>query len=74
MRLFLVRHAESQGNREMRLQGRQDFPLTSLGRRQADALGARFSGRQLSGVYASPIRRALDTATPIAERAGVAVQ
>jgi len=68
MRLFLVRHAESLGNREMRLQGRRDFPLTEQGWHQVAALAARLAALPLAAVYASPIRRAMDTAAPIAEQ------
>ena len=71
MRLLLIRHAESQGNREMRLQGRKEFPLTARGRRQAKCLAARFSQLPLVAVYASPIKRAADTADSIAAEAGL---
>jgi len=74
VRLYLIRHAESQGNREMRLQGRQEFPLTGRGRQQAQALAERLSGRPLSAVYASPIRRCVDTAAPLAQQATLPVQ
>ena len=74
MRLYLVRHAESRGNREMRLQGQQEFPLTDRGQQQAEALAERLSGLVLAAVYASPIRRCLDTATPLAERADLSAQ
>ncbi len=66
MRLLLIRHAESTGNRQRRLQGRADFPLTERGRRQARQLGAALSQLTLGGVSSSPIRRALDTAKAIA--------
>lgn len=74
MQLLLVRHAESQGNRESRLQGRREFPLTERGRRQAQALAGRVAALSLAAVYASPIRRAMDTAQPMAARAGLSVQ
>lgn len=74
MRLYLVRHAESQGNAEMRLQGRTDYPLTARGLRQAEALATRLSRYDVTAVYASPIRRALDTAEAIAARLSLTVQ
>lgn len=66
MRLLLIRHAESTGNRQGRLQGRADFPLTERGRRQAQELAATLSRRPISAVSSSPIRRALDTAEAVA--------
>ena len=74
MRLILIRHSESQGNQEMRLQGRREFPLTERGRHQAEALAGRLSGLGVAAVYASPIRRATDTAETIAAGLGLAVQ
>jgi len=46
------------------MQGRSDFPLTDLGRTQAEALGAWLASLDLSwhSVYVSPLKRAWDTA------------
>lgn len=73
MRLLLVRHAESQGNFEHRLQGRREFPLTERGTSQAEALASRLSGEDLAAVYSSPIGRAIQTAEIIAANAGLEV-
>lgn len=69
MRLLLIRHAESQGNHEGRLQGRKEFPLTERGIRQAQLLAERMSEWPVSAVYSSPIRRAHDTADMVASAA-----
>jgi broad specificity phosphatase PhoE len=74
MRLLLIRHAESTGNRQRRLQGRADFPLTQRGRRQAEELAAALSRLPVAAVYSSPVRRALDTAEAIAHRLGLKVE
>ena len=73
MRLLLIRHAESQGNHEGRLQGRKEFPLTERGIRQAELLAERMSKWPVSAVYSSPIRRAHDTADVVANAASLAV-
>lgn len=73
MRLLLIRHAESQGNHEGRLQGRMEFPLTERGVRQAQLLAERLLTLQVSAVYSSPIRRAYDTALAVAARTGLDV-
>lgn len=64
MRCILVRHAESTANREARLQGRADFPLSEAGYRQAEQLYRRFSahGPAATHVYASPLERARESA------------
>lgn len=64
MRCLLVRHAESTANREARLQGRANYPLSEAGYRQAEALHARFlaQGTAPTHLYTSPLTRAHETA------------
>lgn len=64
MRLVFVRHAESEGNAEGRLQGHADFPLSDEGRAQARTLFDRFKreGLQPTHVYSSPLKRTAETA------------
>jgi probable phosphoglycerate mutase len=69
VRLHLIRHAESQGNLERRLQGRREFPLTERGLAQAEALAERLVSLPLSAVYSSPVGRAMETADVIAAKA-----
>ena len=60
--LLLVRHGESVGNVERRLQGPDD-PLTERGRRQAADLATYLAGRgDVVTVYTSPLARATATA------------
>ena len=71
MRLLLVRHGETEGNVGRRLQGSED-PLTERGRRQAAEIAAHLSGRDdIVALYASPYRRAFDTASAIGDALGV---
>lgn len=66
VRLLLVRHGETLWNREGRYQGRSDVPLSERGQAQARALAAALRGEPIAAVYTSPLRRAYDTAAPIA--------
>lgn len=61
MRLTLVRHGQSMGNLEGRMQGQQDWPLSPLGREQAAAAGKRYAGRQPDRILTSPLIRARET-------------
>jgi probable phosphomutase (TIGR03848 family) len=47
--------------------------LSAAGQQQALALGQRLSQLQITGVYSSPLERALETAAPIAQRHGLGV-
>jgi len=66
---LVVRHGQSEWNATGRWQGRADPPLTTEGRRQAVA-AARSLG-SFDAVVASPLLRAAETATIIAEHLGI---
>ncbi len=70
--ILLVRHGESVGNAEDRMQGQSDFPLSDTGRAQARRLGAWLAERALGWerLYASPLLRATETARLVHEAAG----
>jgi broad specificity phosphatase PhoE len=67
--LYVVRHGETDWNRERRLQGHFDVSLNSIGLGQAHALARYFENHPLSRVLTSPLRRASVTAEIIAETA-----
>jgi probable phosphoglycerate mutase len=74
--IYLVRHGQTEFNREDRVQGRVDSPLTELGRQQAAAMGARLQAlmREAGGDWAievSPLGRARQTAAIIADITGL---
>jgi broad specificity phosphatase PhoE len=71
MQIILVRHGESVGNFENRLQGQEDYDLTELGRHQAKRAADRLHGLRTTAVYSSHLLRANATATTIADRLGV---
>ena len=66
-RIILVRHGESEGNKEKVFRGRKDFPLTENGIKQAKNLAQALSVFDFKRVYTSPLQRALYTAKIIAE-------
>lgn len=63
MTLLLVRHGETEANRAGRYLGRNDQPMTVHGRAQASQLGELLPRPDV--VIASPLRRAVDTATQL---------
>ena len=56
-----MRHGETEWSREGKHTGHTDVPLTELGRRQAQAVGAALKGRRFALVLSSPLTRALET-------------
>lgn len=69
-RCYLIRHAQTVWNRENRLQGHTDKPLSQLGREQAECVGAFFAVRHLRSIYTSPLSRSRQTAQAIAQGNG----
>ena len=70
--VYLARHGQSDWNAANRFQGHSDRPLTELGRRQAAALAEELESQEpLSAIYASPLRRALETASIVGARLGL---
>ena len=70
-RISLVRHGQTDWNRDGRIQGRSDIPLNATGRTQARETGRALRGRRFDGVYASPLARAFETAEIIAGELGI---
>lgn len=74
MRLLLIRHGQSVGNAERRLQGRGEFPLTERGIAQSQRLAQRLAAFPPDVLYSSPVRRALTTAHILGQALNLPVQ
>lgn len=74
-RIILVRHGQTVWNREERFRGQTDVALDAVGLRQAEATG-RYVARRwpVSIVYASPLKRTMQTAEAIARPQGITVE
>ncbi|MDO5036712.1 MAG: histidine phosphatase family protein [Tissierellia bacterium] len=62
MDIYLIRHGQTTWNREERLQGWKDSPLTDQGKKEAQALARDFSSLPLDQIFSSDLGRALETA------------
>ncbi|MEO6533322.1 MAG: histidine phosphatase family protein [Pseudolysinimonas sp.] len=70
--LYLVRHGETDWNRQRRIQGLTDIPLNETGRAQAQATGMLLARRHWDAIFSSPLGRAVETASIIAAEVGLA--
>ena len=69
--LVLVRHGETDWNRENRFQGHADPPLNDAGRGQARQLAVDLRDEALTAAYTSPLRRAHETAAILVSELGL---
>lgn len=74
LKIYLVRHGQTEFNIQNRMQGRIDSPLTEKGRRDAEALGKYLSDVDFELVIASPSKRAQVTAELICKGRDISVQ
>ncbi len=69
--IYLVRHGETDWNLARRIQGSTDIPLNATGRSQARRTGRLLARRTWDGIATSPLSRAFETGTIIADAVGV---
>src|SRR4051794_35837551 len=69
--LLLIRHGETDWNRDGRWQGQTGPGLNDVGRRQAAALAKRLGGSHAAGLASSDLPRAMETAAVLGESLGL---
>jgi broad specificity phosphatase PhoE len=74
MKLFLVRHCQTDWNLNHKIQGNSDVRLNEQGLHQSAALAIWFQQFKIDAIYSSPKQRALETARKIAEGFNMEVQ
>lgn len=60
--LYVIRHGQTDLNKEGRVQGRKGLPLNSPGIQQAEKLKEQISGIRFDYIFSSPQERAVQTA------------
>lgn len=72
--IYLIRHAQAEGNLYRMMQGHWDGDVTELGRRQIDALAERMKDQPLDALYSSDLYRTRLTASAITRYHDIPVQ
>ncbi len=62
MKVYLIRHGETDWNRECRLQGQSDTELNEIGIELAEITASELKGVRFDALYSSPLKRAYRTA------------
>ncbi len=73
-RVYIIRHAEAEGNLYRRIHGQYNSNLTKLGMKQLDALEERFKNVPIHKVYSSDLKRTMMTSTAITRSRGIEAQ
>lgn len=72
--LIVIRHGETDSNREHRFQGQLDVPLNATGLLQAGRLAEALAAEPFDAAVVSDLQRARQTAAPLASRLGLEVR
>ena len=72
-KFIMIRHGFSVANNEQRFAGHSDFPLTDLGKQQAERCAEALKNEHIDVIYASDLSRAFETALPVATSHGLEV-
>jgi len=72
-KIILIRHGETEYNRQKKWQGWSDVPLNKAGRKQAQLLAHRLKHEVIDVLYTSDLKRAVETARAIAKSVNLQV-
>ncbi|MBI3736367.1 histidine phosphatase family protein, partial [Candidatus Sumerlaeota bacterium] len=74
LRLYLIRHGETDYNLKRVIQGHGEVPLNTTGKKQAARLGERLRAEGIELIYSSDVRRAAMTAEILASHIGAPIE
>lgn len=69
----MIRHGFSVANNEKKFAGHSDFPLTEIGKKQAERCAEALKDEHIDAIYASDLKRAFSTAIPVALSHGLEI-
>lgn len=72
--IYVIRHAETDWNRDLRFQGQTDIQLNEAGREQAQKLRPIMQQLQVESVYSSSLSRAFETAEIATQELKISIQ
>ena len=74
MKIYLVRHGQTDWHLEGKIQGSTDISLNEVGRQQAACLVKGMENRPVVQIFSSPLKRAVETAAAIGKDQNVDVE
>lgn len=73
MTLYVARHGEIEWNRENKVCGLTDQPLTEKGLQQAQKLASSLEGKKIDLIISSPLERAYQTGLAVSQMYGIPI-
>ncbi|MEY8356385.1 histidine phosphatase family protein [Lachnospiraceae bacterium 54-53] len=73
MKIYLIRHGQTDWNIQGRIQGSHDIPLNEAGRMQAKLMAEGMDSRPVKKIFSSTLNRAMETAEMIGRRQKVEI-
>ena len=74
-KILIIRHGQSENNKEAKYTGHLDVSLSSEGRAQAEALAQYLEKNyKIDAIFSSDLKRAADTIAPYAEKMGIEIK
>lgn len=73
MKIFIIRHGQTEWNALGKLQGRQDIKLNEVGKEQALTTGEKIKNEKIDIIITSPLKRARETAEIINKQFNVEI-
>lgn len=73
-KLFLVRHGQTDWNKDHKLMGIVDIPLNEDGKTEAKDISKKIAEYKIDVIYSSPLKRALETAEIISKEIGLNIK
>lgn len=73
MKIYVVRHGQTDYNVKKVFQGHIDIPLNETGKKQAQETAEKFKNIDVDMILVSPLQRTLQTAEPISQITGVPI-
>ncbi len=71
IKIYLVRHGETEMNSEGKMRGRSEIPLDERGEREVDRAAQWLKGKGIRTLLTSPVDRAMQTAQIVSQAIGV---
>ena len=70
MKIYVIRHGETDANKSGVLQGSSNWPLNEFGIQLAEITGTNMKGIKFDACFSSPLDRAKDTAKIVLKNSG----